>query len=137
MQQFILLSTLLLFTSLTSHGQNPMVNKLQDCQREWKYKDLGKSVIGTILFYDQPSVLCGAVSTASVALIRTGDGDTLRVLTMCNTKKDNNTKLPFSLGEKVTVTPFEKPSFRVDIIPVDIASCSLETAYFGIIQKVN
>lgn len=137
MPRRFLFSTIFLFASFLTFGQKQDLDKYQGCQRRWKYKNLEKGFSGTIVFFEQPVVMCGVASTASVALVKTDNGETLRVLTMCNIKKDFNTPPGFKVGEKVKITPDEKPAFRVDIIPVDFLSCRLRTAYFGIIQKVD
>ena len=137
MHRLTQLSGLLLFISLVTYGQKQKVNKLQSCQRQWKYENLAKSFSGTIEFFEQPAVMCGTVSSASVALIKTENGETVRVLTMCNSKEDFNASPTFNTGEKVIITPSEKPSFKVDIVPVDPASCRLKSAYFGTIQKAK
>jgi len=129
------LFAIIVFAHTFTFGQSKDLDKLQKCQREWKYQDLSKGLNGLIIFYDQPVVMCGVVSTASVAIIKTDSGDTIRVLTMCNTKKDFSSPTAFSTGQSVTITPSEKPRFRIDFMPVDLQSCELNTAYFGLIAK--
>ncbi len=132
---FLLVS---LFATITSvFGQHQETEKLQNCKTKWKYLNLDKALTGSILYYEQPVVACGMVSTASVALIRTDAGDTIRVLSMCDIKKDFNTPPAFKLGERVSVTPSEKPTFRIDLMPVDWEGCRLMSAYFGIIQNAK
>jgi hypothetical protein len=137
MHKVFLSSILLLMSSLVTYGQKQKLDALQQCQSQWKYENLEKSFTGSIIFFDQPAVMCGVVSTASVALIKKDNGDTVRVLTMCNIKKDFNTPPNLKTGERVIVTSSGKPSFRIDIMPVDFASCRLKTAYFGLIQKAE
>jgi hypothetical protein len=137
MRQTSLLVVFLLATIAFAFGQQKQTEKLQNCKTKWKYSNLNKVLNGSILYYEQPVVECGILSTASVALIRTEAGDTLRVLSMCDTKKDFNTAPAFKLGERVKVTPSEKPSFRVDLMPVDWESCRLVIAYFGTIQRLK
>ena len=129
------LFAIIIFAHTFSFGQGKDLDKLQKCQREWKYQDLSQGLKGLIIFYDQPVVVCGVVSTASVAIVKTESGDTIRVLTICNTKKDFSSAAAFSAGERVTITPSEKPSFKIDFMPVDLQSCKLNTAYFGQIAK--
>ena len=45
---------------------------LQSCQRKWKCEHLQKDFDGTIVFFKRPVVVCGVVSTASVAFIYNG-----------------------------------------------------------------
>jgi hypothetical protein len=137
MQRLFLLSIFFLTSYLASLGQNQRVDPLNQCQRHWKYKELESSFSGTVIFFDQPTVKCGVVSTASVALIKRDNGDTIRVLTICNNKKEFDSHSTFQPGEKVTITPSEAPSFTVNIMPVDFASCRLTSAYFGRIQKIQ
>ena len=104
------------------------------CQKEWKYLDFPNELSGTVIFYDQPFFLCGKLSNASVALIRTNMNDTVRVLAVCETKEYFNSSNKFKQGDKVFVTSSPIPHLRIDFIPTDPKTCLLLTTYFGSIQ---
>ena len=110
---------------------------IQKCKSKWTYLKMEKSIIGSIVYYEQPTVLCGTVATASVALVKTDIGDTIRILFLCDTKKDFNTPPSFKPGERVSVIPGEDPTFRIDIHPLDPEACRLLTTYFGTILHLN
>lgn len=115
--------------SLKDHDQS------LECQKNWKYLNLEKDIRGVVLYYDQPVIACGvSISTASVALIKTAKGDTLRILTLCNTKKEFKVRSEFEPGYNVYIRAVLKPPFRVDLIPVDPYACSIKEAYFGTVQ---
>lgn len=61
----------------------------------------------SILDYNHTSVGCGNRAYASNCIGVTDNHDTLRVLSLCN--QDST----FKVGQKVMVTPREKPSFSV------------------------
>jgi hypothetical protein len=122
-----------MFTIIISRfvfGQtNEELNKGFKCQQKWLYQNLDKSTNGTIIFHKKASGSCGIFSAASVSIIKTEKGDTIRVLEMCNFDKD------FSSGSHVSIKPETKPSFRVDIVPYDPKACTILEAYFGTVTK--
>ena len=128
--------TLLLFKGFLSFGQSvSKINKLYSCQENWNYGDLSTKFDGTVLFYAQPITYCGNLSVASTALIKLNNGEIIRVLTLCNNKPDINSPSEFKVGNKVKIEPAQKPSFRVDEIPLDPKSCTIKKTYFGNIKK--
>ncbi|MEO6151061.1 MAG: hypothetical protein ABIN95_01050 [Mucilaginibacter sp.] len=129
--KFILLT--LISCPFLSLGQPKQIDTLIKCQKDWKYLEIKKEMTGTILFYDQPTFFCGRISTASIAILKTETGDTIRILTLCHIRLS---KAPneFTPGDIVTVTPTEAPSFQVDFVPYDPQVCIIKTAYFGSIR---
>ena len=112
------------------------INKLVSCQNKWEYLDLKKQLVGTILSFHQPIVECGVMSSASNAIIKLSNGDTIRILTLCNTKEIDSLE-KFKVGEIVQIIPETKPSFQVGIIPYDKWSCSINRVYFGELRLNN
>jgi hypothetical protein len=87
------------------------------------------SLKGTVLFHKMATTECGFLSTASLTLIETEEGDTIRVLDLCNTKKD------FRTGSFVTLRAQRKPDFSIDILPFDPKACAFKRTCFGTIFK--
>lgn len=112
-------------------NRNTEAEKLRECQGKWKYLELDDELTGEVLFYEQPIVVCGTVSTASVSLIEIEDGSIVRVLSLCNSKNGLSAKNTFNKGDKVKITKAEKPNFKVDLVPYDPKVCELDVAYFG------
>lgn len=81
--------------------------------------------------------MCGVVSTASVTLLHTTAGDTIRILSVCHVKKGFNFPNECTVGDKNSVSPQPKPAFRVELIPEDPEACSMKKTYFGILKKEN
>jgi hypothetical protein len=125
---FFLFSCLI---SSTVNGQQQI-----ECQTKWKYSELKETVSGVVVYHEQPIVMCGVVATASVTLLQTSAGDTIRILSLCHIKGVSSPN-EFRIGAKVSITPQAKPGFRVDLIPEDPKACSLKKAYFGIIKLIE
>lgn len=130
---------ILLICSLLKVHSQPILNpeRSKQCQIKWEYLELEKDISGTLIFYDRPFFLCGMLSNASVSLIKLNTGDTIRVLSMCDSKDRPNSKNKYSGGIEVIVKPSTKPKFRVDIIPPDPKACDIFKSYFGLVQKTK
>jgi hypothetical protein len=135
----MLIVSFFLYTSCTTQKSTTTteVNTAVACKGNWRYVSLTDTVSGIIAFYEQPIVHCGVVSTASVGLIKTNSGKIIRVLSLCNIKKDFQTPNQFVKGDSVIIAASETPKFRVDLIPIDPEVCTLKYAYFGTIWRVK
>jgi len=81
------------------------------CKDKWQYFTLKDTIRGQVLFHAKGTVACGVLATASVTIIKT-TSDTIRVLELCNTKKD------FKRSRFVKVESAKRPPFSV-ILPGD------------------
>jgi hypothetical protein len=83
---------LILFTLFTIVACREPTQKEWDdfskCRNSWQYFNVIDSLKGTVLFHKMATTECGFLSTASLTLIETVEGDTIRVLDLCNTKKN-------------------------------------------------
>ena len=104
------------------------------CRQTWTYSKLVEDVNGTIVFYERTPALCGYISTASIALVRTDKLDTIRVLTLCGNSDRGNGEIKFNVGDKVQITPERVPSFKVDLFAVDPKECEITETFFGKVQ---
>ena len=104
-------------------------NDFNKCKRTWSYIDIKDSVTGIVLFDKTPAADCGIFSTASMTLVKTSKGDTVRVLNLCNTTAS------FEEGTFVIVQPQKKPGFGIDILPFDPLACIVVPTSFGTIRK--
>jgi hypothetical protein len=125
---FLLMPGLFIGYSVFGQTHEELNNGLK-CQQKWEYRNLNSNISGIILFHQKAGGSCGIFSTASVSIIKSEKGDTLRVLEMCNTDKD------FSVGSHISVKSETKPSFRVDIVPYDPKACIILETYFGTLTK--
>lgn len=126
MLKHVILIAFFLITRLCGFSQTKgQQAKAQECKTKWGYDQLKQVVNGEVLYHRKAPVSCGIFSTASVTLVRTESGDTIRVLELCNTKKD------FKRGAKVKVTPEGDKTWVVGIVPFDPKACILMKAYFG------
>jgi hypothetical protein len=101
------------------------------CRNSWQYFNVKDSLKGKVLFHKMATIEYGFLSTASLTLIETEEGDTIRVLDLCNTKKD------FRTGSFVTLRAQRKPDFSIDIVPFDPKACVFKRTCFGTILKEN
>lgn len=123
----------------TTQKKSPAAAQKDDaaCQRSWQYKTMSDTLSGTIKFFEQPIVHCGILSTASVALVKTESGKIVRVLSLCDIKKDFQTPNRFAIGDSVVIGSAEMPEFRVDLIPVDPEACTLGEHFSGEYQTCD
>ncbi len=128
MKYLVTLFTFCLFTALV-YGQQPNIPKEVSCQNNWTCAKLDTSFTGTILFHETARAFCGVVATASVSIILKGNGDTIRVLELCNLTKK------FKKGTIVTITPDIVPPFGVGLFAIDPLACRLMTTYFGNLEE--
>jgi hypothetical protein len=132
MRHFFLLACLVVLSLLIEAQTSEQEwNDFNKCKQSWKYFNLKDSLTGHVLFHKKASIECGIFSSASLTLVKTSKGDTIRVLDLCNTKKD------FDIGSFVTVQPQPKPGFGIDVIPFDIKTCIFKQTCFGEISKKN
>ncbi|MCC2545020.1 hypothetical protein LJY25_01065 [Hymenobacter sp. BT175] len=124
----------ILFMLSLSHAWGQSVKqrvRLQSCQKEWQYKALGRPFKGTIMFSEPAEFLCGLLPAYSVALIKSVNGDTIRVLALCDFAV-------YRKGTIVTIIPQEVPADGINSpVPIDWLSCRLKATYFGSIQKIK
>ena len=83
------------------------IDPKNDFMGKWIYFDLQETIRLKIIQHITASVDCGTLATASITIGTTQTGDTVRVLELCNTKKD------FKKDDLVIVIPAKKPDFQV------------------------
>lgn len=127
----LILLTIGLILSLTEGDLNISTS----CRQTWTYSKLDEDVNGTIVFYEKAPALCGYLSSASIALVRTDKLDTIRVLTLCGNSSTENREIKFNVGDKVQITPERVPSFKVDLFAVDPKECEITETFFGKVQS--
>jgi len=131
MSKLILLS-LLNFSILNCSGQNTKYHiiKYDSCKSNWQYFDLQDTIQGQVLFHSKSRVACGILATASLTVIKTATGDTLRILEMCNTFKN------FAKSAQVQVFPAKRPSFGVLFPPDNAYTCKLRKSCYGVVKSM-
>ncbi len=77
-------------------------------ENRWIYFDLKEIIKFKIIYHIPASVECGTLATASITVGTSHTGDTIRVLELCNTKKD------FKKDDIVIVIPAKKEKFHVN-----------------------
>lgn len=80
-------------------------------KKNWTYFELGHTVSGQIIEHHRAIAHCGVLATASLTIVKTDHGDTLRVLDMCNTSRG------FKKGQSVKINPDKKPPFSLSLPP--------------------
>ena len=137
----IMVTRLILFTTLYFLGTSCLAQTKDDkkasfdnyCRDNWQYFSLQGSIKGQIMFHAKPYFLCGLVATASLTIVRTTTGDTIRIIDLCNSS-DTFQRLCF-----VKVIPEQRPEFSV-VIPADKShnDCSIKrTCYAHLLLLAN
>jgi hypothetical protein len=78
-----------------------------DFMSKWTFFNLKDTIKFKIIYHIRASVDCGTLASASITIGITQTRDTIRVLELCNTKKD------FKKDDLVIVVPAKKPDFQV------------------------
>ena len=118
------------YSTLCFSQTEKQVNKGSACQTEWRYLTLSDTIQATVIFEATASVECGIVSVASTTLVKKPNGDTIRILQLCNTGAE------LKKGSRVRIVPDKIPSFRIDMVPYDPKACQIKVAYFGLIKQI-
>lgn len=131
MQQVFITLSLFFLTKATS-GQNLSTydNGMLDC---WKYYISNDTTYGEVVVYVPNPVLCGKIPTASIALIKTVHGDTLRLIRLCSYIGE------LSVGEKIKLYPsyLEQLPKASIMLPEEktAMSCNIKKTSFAPILK--
>ena len=100
--KFILLIFIL---SLKTYSQN----NSDSIRKNWKYFKLKTNTQAFVIDHLPSPALCGTLAFASVTIVQTEDGETFRVLNLCNSKT-------YTTHQKIKIIPSIKPKFNV-ILP--------------------
>lgn len=93
--------------STASENKSPLAEN--SCVKNWDYFDMKDTTTGLVVFHAKAIALCGHFAFASLTLLKLQDGDTIRVLELCNTTKD------FKLNDIAQLIPQNKPAFGVTL----------------------
>lgn len=119
---FIFLLFLICFDSVSQNHSSDLLS----CREGWKYLTTTHSIKGELLYF-LPTGDCGYSLSATLSIIKVANGDTIRVLQMCDTTKEI---LP---NTQVTLLPNKEATKKSGIIiPVDkINDCRVRDTYLG------
>lgn len=111
----IILFNVCVFSQDTTKTMKRSDLKLNDFsyKNNWNYFILTDTIEATILEYLPAGVSCGVIASASLTIVKTDYGDTLRIITLCNTSEE------FKIGQIVMVIPISKPNFNV-VTPISL-----------------
>jgi hypothetical protein len=104
------------------------------CKNYWKYVAFKDTTYGEVLFHSTAIGLCGAIATASLSIIKTASGDTIRVLELCNVLKNfkKNTRV------KVSFSHFsQEASFDINTPSDEYYYCEIYKTCYGVVTKLD
>ncbi|MES2555513.1 MAG: hypothetical protein V4604_05140 [Bacteroidota bacterium] len=78
-------------------------------EKKWEYFQLEQMIAVKIIEHLPAFAMCGVLATASMTIAETEEGDTIRILNLCNTSKD------YKPGQTINVSPADKPPFGVSL----------------------
>lgn len=76
-------------------------------RNNWVYIELKDTMVVEIIDHVPAPAPCGIFATASVTIVRTEGGDTIRIISLCNTSDK------YKKGQTFKVAPAVKPPFGV------------------------
>ncbi len=119
----IIIITSLIFFHFFSSGQ--VTSKAFNCRSRWKYLITDTAIQGQLLYF-LPVADCGYLISASLSIIKTITGDTIRVLQLCDTTKR------MIQNCKVKLLPNKKMTTKASIIPLDErGDCMIIRTFYG------
>lgn len=74
-------------------------------KKRWDYFKLADTIVVTIIDHLPAPAACGVLATASMTIVKTEKGDTIRIIDMCNISDK------YRKGQIVKVAPADKPPF--------------------------
>ncbi len=109
--------------------QNIVIPTYEQCKEKWNYIFVKDTLCGTILYYENPPFACGKLSSASITIIKTTKGDSLRILQVC----DTTTSL--FIKQKIWVIP-DYTAYRNIALPFNTSKsdCEVKNTLYGIIK---
>jgi hypothetical protein len=121
MQKLLMIFLLFSFAS-TCFGQT---NEQKSCIAKWKYRQSVIPIHGVLIHFG-PVADCGYFITASLSIVKTDRGDTIRVLQLCDTTKKVIVQI------KVTLLPTSRVKKKASLIPSDPwTDCKIKKTYYG------
>jgi len=128
---FSIILTISLFQCMGQNTNARLVTSGNKCTGSWQYFSLQDTTYGEVLFHAKADALCGAIATASLTVIKTNLGDTIRVLEMCNVGKD------FKKLSRVKIAPFQQPAFGVMLPHDKNYDCLVSKTCYGFITPLD
>jgi hypothetical protein len=74
-------------------------------EKKWDYFKLADTMVVTIIDHLPAPAACGVLATASLTIVQTEKGDTIRIIDMCNISDK------YKKGQTIKVAPADKPPF--------------------------
>ncbi|MEN2413462.1 hypothetical protein [Flavobacterium mesophilum] len=106
MRKLLKYSFIIFILSIKIYSQNYSVEYSDSIPKKWKYFELNQIEKAIVVDHTLIQVLCGAMTFASVTIVKNNKGEIFRVLDLCNSKK-------FAPNEDVLLSPEKTPSFNV------------------------
>jgi hypothetical protein len=119
------------FPSAGQDSDRKLTSIENKCKQSWQYFNSSDTTYGIVLFHAKADFLCGGIASASLTVIKTTTGDTIRVLQMCNTNQI------FFKSEYVKVSSMQQPTCGV-FLPFDkYFDCVVKKTCYGVIKKAD
>jgi hypothetical protein len=96
-------------TLKTTKLNNTIVHKTSEYQEKWEYFKLNDTIIAKLIDHIPAPAICGDTQSASLSIVRTENGDTIRVLDLCNQSEK------YKLGQIIKVAPIATPKNSLQI----------------------
>ena len=65
--------------------QNIIIPTYEHCKEKWDYTFVKDTITGSVIYFEKAPFACGNISTASITIIKTKKGDSLRIIQVCDT----------------------------------------------------
>ena len=125
------LAILLISILSISYGQSSSTTLT--CRSNWQFLTTENKIEGRLIYF-LPAADCGYSISASLSIIETTTGDTIRVLNLCDMRR----QIP--PNTKVQLLPNNEVTKKASIIPLDkTGDCFIIKTYYGqlLLNKTN
>ncbi len=110
--------------------QNIIIPTYEYCKEKWDYTFVKDTVTGLVLYFEKAPFACGNIFTASITIIKTNKGDSLRIIQVCDTTNS------ISLKQMVSIIP-DYTNYSNIALPFNTSKtdCEVKKTIYGKMRK--
>lgn len=109
--------------------QNIIIPTYENCKEKWNYIFVKDTLKGEIIFFEKSPFECGKLPAASITILKTTKGDSLRILQACDTTSQRKLK------QKVSVVP-DYSNYSNIALPFNSSKsdCEVKNTIYGFVK---
>lgn len=110
--------------------QNIIIPTYEHCKEKWDYTFVKDTITGSVIYFEKAPFACGNISTASITIIKTKKGDSLRIIQVCDTT------IFISLKQMLSIIP-DYTNYSNIALPFNTSKtdCEVKKTIYGKVWK--